>query len=169
MSAAKQYHQIVKGIDFENKTVLDAGCGMGDLLPYIYSKSLNFDYLGLDVVPEFIDIAIKRYEGHRFMVEDPFSDRFKQHFDVVISCGVMNHNSINWLDNRKKMIAKLFSLSNQVLVFNMTGGFYNSKEVKNIAYASITEIFNFCSQLSTKIILRAQYDENNFTIVLFKP
>src|SRR5206468_1241171 len=84
-SMATRFRQLVLDLDIEGKTVLDAGCGMGDLLPFLYMKADNFRYLGVDVNPEFIEIARKRYEGHRFEVGDPFFGKVGRKFDVVIT------------------------------------------------------------------------------------
>lgn len=166
-SAAQRYRVLLNDINLESKTVLDVGCGMGDLLPYIYAVSNNFLYLGVDMHREFIDVAKKRYEGHAFEVLDPFKQGLKKH-DVVIVCGALNSNEENWLQNRKDKIAKLFDLANEVLVFNMAGSFNDAKVTKNIAYANINEIMEFCTSLTSKIILKTNYHSKDFTIVMFK-
>lgn len=167
-SAAQRYRQLVSDIDFENKTILDAGCGMGDLLPFIYAKADKFSYLGMDIEPEFIEIAKKRYSGHNFQVGNPFSDQMSQAFDVIISSGVMNNNSSDWMTKRKLMISEMFNKANQVFAFNMAGSAGEATEGKDIGYANITEVFEFCLNLTPKIILRNHYSTKDFTIVMFK-
>lgn len=167
-AAAQRYRQLVADIDIERKTILDAGCGMGDLLPYLYTNANKFNYLGIDITPEFIEIAQKRYSGHTFQVGDPFDGSLHQNFDVIISCGVMNHNSPRWIEERKAMIAELFSHTNEALAFNMAGGMREASERKNIGYANLNEILVFCSSLTTKLILRNHYNPKDFTIIMFK-
>lgn len=167
-AAAQRYRQLVADLDIAGKTILDAGCGMGDLLPYLYGKTSKFTYLGVDIAPEFIDVARKRYEGHRFEVGDPFSDQLSVRFDIVIASGVMNSSATGWLEERKRMIRQLFKLTNEAASFNMAGGLMESSEVKNIAYANSADIFDFCSTLTSKLILRNHYHSKDFTIVMFK-
>lgn len=167
-SVAKRYRQLVRDLNFENKTILDAGCGMGDLLPFIYAKSSNFDYLGVDIIPEFIDIAKKRYEGNAFKVADVFGKDFNQKFDVIVSSGIMNHNISDWLEVRKKMIVKLFDLANEVLAFNMAGALNPIPSDQKIAYANAKEILDFCATLTPKLILKTHYHPKDFTVVMFK-
>ena len=58
-AATQRYEQIVADIDFEGKSILDVGCGFGDIIPYISAKAKKFEYLGIDITPEFIREAKK--------------------------------------------------------------------------------------------------------------
>jgi SAM-dependent methyltransferase len=167
-AVAIRYQQLVADLHFENKSILDAGCGMGDVLPYIYSKSTNFSYLGVDITPEFIEIARKRYVGDTFEVLNPFDSEVVQKYDIVICSGVMNMKTPGWETRRKAMIERLFSYANEALVFNMAGWMRESSEGKTIGYANIPDVLDFCSSLTHKIILRNQYSAKDFTVVMYK-
>ena len=166
-SMAIRFRELVKDVPVEGKTILDAGCGMGDLLPFLYAKAPDFKYLGVDRSQDFIDIARKRYEGHEFRVGDPFKDRLGM-YDVVLSSGVMNGNVDGWLKKRKKMIANLFDQTGEVLAFNMAGGLKPIADDSLIAYADAQEIFDFCKTLTSRVVLRDHYLQKDFTIVMFK-
>lgn len=166
-SMAIRFRELVKDVPLDGKSVLDAGCGMGDLLPYLYAKSTSFRYLGADINEGFIEIAKKRYEGHNFKVANPFKEKVGE-FDVVISSGVMNGNYDDWLERRKEMIKALFDQAGQVLSFNMAGGLRPIPNDSLIAYADAQEIFDFCKTLSPRVTLRAHYLQKDFTIVMFK-
>jgi SAM-dependent methyltransferase len=166
-SMAIRFRELVTDISIDGKSILDAGCGMGDLLPFLYAKSTSFRYLGVDTNKGFINIAKERYEGHQFKVADPFKHKVGD-FDVVISSGVMNGNRPGWLEQRKQMIKALFDQANQALVFNMAGGLKPIKHDSLIAYADAQEIFTYCGTLSKRVILRTQYLKKDFTIVMFK-
>ena len=166
-SMGVRFHELMKDVPVEGKTIMDAGCGMGDLLPYLYAKSTDFKYLGVDNTASFIDIAKKRYEGHDFKLGDPFGGRIGM-FDVVLSSGVMNGNVAGWLKKREKMIAKLWEQTGEVLSFNMAGGLKPAKDDSLIAYADAQVIFEFCKTLTPRAILRSHYLKNDFTVVMFK-
>lgn len=166
-SMAIRFRELVRDVPVDGKTILDAGCGMGDLLPYLYAKAPNFNYLGVDKTSDFIEIAKKRYEGHNFKVGDPFKKKVGT-FDVVLSSGVMNGNYDGWLERRKQMISALFEQTGEVLAFNMAGGLKPIRDDSLIAYADAAEIFEYCKTLSSRVILRSQYLDRDFTIVMFK-
>lgn len=166
-SMAVRFRELVKEVPVEGKFIMDAGCGLGDLLPYLYAKSTNFRYVGVDRKKEFIEIAKKRYEGNEFKVGDPFN-RPTGMFDIVLSSGVMNGNVENWLDKRKKMIAALFDQTGEVLAFNMAGGLEPIPNDSLIAYADAQVILDFCKTLTRHVKLKADYLPKDFTIVMHK-
>jgi SAM-dependent methyltransferase len=167
-SAAVRYRQLLVDLDLNNKTVLDVGCGMGDLLPFLCSKSKNFKYLGVDVNESFINLARKRYEGFEFKAIDPFEVNLERKFDVVILCGALNSNRDDWLENRKRKITKLYELANEVVVFNMAASFVSIPQGKRVAYANAVDILEFCTTLTPKVILQGHYHPKDITITMFK-
>jgi trans-aconitate methyltransferase len=166
-SMAIRFRELVADVPVHGKYIMDAGCGMGDLLPYLYAKSPDFRYLGVDKKEEFLEIARRRFEGHEFRRGDPFGKKIEM-FDVVISSGVMNGHVDNWLEKRKKMITNLFEQTGEVLAFNMAGGINPAPHDSLIAYADTHEIFDFCKTLTPRVILRTEYLPKDFTIVMFK-
>lgn len=169
--AAKQrYEQIVADIDFEGKSILDVGCGFGDIIPRISAKAKRFDYTGIDVTPEFIGEAKKLYFGHKFIVGNYFAKPLKENFDVVISSGALNLNVRDNLDFRKKAIKTMFKHAKEVFVFNMAGRYPQPKtsSKSNVWFANPLEILEYCLGLTKKVILRHHYHSRDFTIVMFK-
>ncbi|MGH7156905.1 MAG: class I SAM-dependent methyltransferase [Candidatus Saccharimonadales bacterium] len=166
-SMAIRFRELVKEVPVEGKSILDAGCGMGDLLPYLYAKSPDFKYLGVDKTKGFIEIAKLRYEGHEFRVADPFNRPIGM-FDVLLSSGVMNGNFEDWLAKRHKMIVALFDQTGEVLAFNMAGGLKPAQDDSLIAYANAQQIFDFCKTLTPYVKLKTDYLPRDFTIVMRK-
>lgn len=165
--AAIRYKELVTDVPVRGKTILDAGCGMGDLLPFLYAKSTDFRYLGMDTDEGFVEIAKKRYKGHDFKIADPFAEKIGR-FDVVISSGVLNGNVDNWMEKRKKAITSLFELTNEVLAFNMAGGLKPIPSTPITAFADLQEVLAFCTTLTSRLIMRNHYTNKGFTIVMFK-
>jgi len=165
-SQAIRFKYLVKDLEIEGKTILDAGCGMGDVLPFLYARADKFKYLGVDKNQNFIDIAKKRYSGHSFSVGDPFSGKFEGKYDVVLSSGVMNHNIDGWLKERQRMITALFGLTKEVLAFNMAGGFKPIASDSKIAYANTNDVLDFCLTLTNKVSLRTDYSGYDFTVIM---
>jgi SAM-dependent methyltransferase len=170
-SAALHYCEFVRELDLKGRSILDAGCGMGDLLPYIYAEADTFEYLGIDITPEFVATARKRYAPHKFQVGDVFDGSIKSgSFDVVLASGLMNHNTPGWMTKRQHMIKQLFEVAREVLVFNMAGSFgpKPAKQPTNVAYADALEIVKFCASLTPQLIFKSHYHPKDFTITMFK-
>ncbi len=166
-SQAVRFKVLVDDLNIEGKTILDAGCGLGDVIPYLYAKSLDFSYLGVDQSQAFITVAKKRYEGENFMVLNPF-EKPAGKFDIVISSGVMNADISDWLNIRKLMITVLFEQSKEVLAFNMAGSYHPPPPSRKIAYANAQEILDFCKSMTSKVRIKTGYLPKDFTVLMHK-
>lgn len=82
--------------DAPPRDLLDVGCGFADLLPYLRERGWQGDYCGLDLVPEFVEIAQELHLGDQradFFAGDLFAaDLGDRRFEAVFACGLCNHN-----------------------------------------------------------------------------
>jgi hypothetical protein len=124
--------------------------------------------LGVDITPEFIEIAKRRYQGHDFKVADPFTQKVGRKFDLIFLSGVLNIEVPNYQEERKQRIKKLFDMAGEALVFNMAGGWRQFPDAAPVAYMRIDEVLDFCSKLTPRIILKTHYLPKDFTIVMYK-
>lgn len=79
--------------EWRNASILDVGCGFGDLQGVLESLSGgSHDYTGIDVVPEFIAEARRRHDSDnaRFIQGEFLTHRFRSRFDIVIGSGIFN-------------------------------------------------------------------------------
>ena len=88
--------------------VLDIGCGPGDMLGALP----DVDYLGLDISPEYIDAARRRFgTAGRFLCADIGAASIGEErgqFDIVLATGVLHH-----LDDERAIL--LFELARLAL------------------------------------------------------
>lgn len=58
-------------IDFSDKSVLDVGCGFGDLYAFLKKQGIHLrKYVGIDINPRMIAIARKRFPKLKFEFRD---------------------------------------------------------------------------------------------------
>lgn len=64
--------------------LLDVGCGSGDL--FYLAQNNNYEYFGLDVSPDMIDLAKSKYPKGSYLISDSttFSKDYDIKFDVII-------------------------------------------------------------------------------------
>jgi len=88
--------------------ILDLGCGPGDMLASLPET----DYTGLDISPEYIEAARKRFgnKGRFFCGDVGVATIEQEHgaFDLVLATGVLHH-----LDDERA--ARLFELARRAL------------------------------------------------------
>lgn len=169
-AAEQRYEQIIADINFEGKSVLDVGCGFGDIIPFIKKKAKNFEYTGVDIVPEFVRQAKKLNPLYKFEIRDYFKNPLKKNFDVVLCVGSLNSNLKDNLNFRKKAIKKMFGYAKYALIFSMAGRHpkpYTSPK-SNVWFADPVEILEYCYSLTKKVVLLNHYHTRDFTIVMFR-
>lgn len=162
-AAEKRYIALTENIDFENKSILDLGCGFGDIIPFIENKAKNFNYTGVDITKEFIQEAKELYPNHKFIEGDFMNDELRD-FDIILACGPLNSLSID-VSARKKIIKKFFNKSKKIFAFNMAGG-EREEERKGIFYVNYLDILKYCLTLTNKITFKTGYAYKDFTIVM---
>ena len=169
-AAHQRFRQIWTETDFSNKSVLDVGCGFGYLGKFLTKKFDNVNYLGVDIVPEFIEKAKIRRPNLSFAVRDYLFDPMDQKFDIVVASGILNSNVPNNMDYRKNAIKTMFDHANEALVFNMLGSHPQPTQPaqKNVWYANSLEILTYCMTLTSKVIFKSHYNSKDFTIVMYK-
>jgi 2-polyprenyl-3-methyl-5-hydroxy-6-metoxy-1,4-benzoquinol methylase len=157
-AARLRYQQLIADIDFINKSVLDVGCGFGDIVNYITDKTRSFSYTGVDIVPEFINTARKKYPKHKFVHRNYFDKPLKQKFDIVISSGALNSNMKDPISFRKKAIKTMSDHTKEI----------KNKKSNRVWYADSLEVLQHCMSLTGRVIFRNQYHKKDFTILIFK-
>lgn len=89
-AAHQRFRQFWSEIDFNNKSVLDIGCGFGEFGKFLLKRYEGVDYTGIDNVSEFIEIAKKDVPSAKFDTVD--FNKLDDKYDVVIASGVLNSN-----------------------------------------------------------------------------
>jgi len=123
-SARFRYEQMDIEVDFKTKSVLEVGCGWGSFFDFGFVCK---EYMGWDVVSDFIDIANKKYGSSldkSFYVKDissidsPVRLGGLSRYDVSIASGVAgNIGGPAYLPEKLNyMLRMMYSCSNTVLV-----------------------------------------------------
>jgi len=105
------YHEFFVDNVIEQESILDIGCGNGDL-SYDLSKKAK-SVLGIDILDKNIDKANSEYkkENLKFIVGDAVGYDFGTQFDVIVLSNVLEH-----IDDRIKFLMKIKVLAPKILV-----------------------------------------------------
>ena len=168
-AAHQRFRQIWAEIDFNGKSVLDVGCGFGEMAKFLDKRYKIKSYTGVDIVPEFIDEAKAKFPYHKFFVRDYFDNPLPEKYDVVMASGTLNSDVGDNMEFRKKAIRVMFEHAKKVCVFNMLGGHPRPKMEKEsrVWYADSLEILEYCFSLTRRVILRQNYHPKDFTIFMY--
>jgi SAM-dependent methyltransferase len=169
-SKRQQYvrFEILSEIDYlHKKSILDLGCGFGDLYDFLMEKGIEVDYYGYDISPKFIALAKKKHPNLNFEVKDILKDPVEKKFDYVVSSGIFNRKISSNEQFIRAIFKKSLELSNQGIAHNMLSSCVDYREAK-LYYANPSEILSFCKTLSKRVALRHDYMPFEFTVYLYK-
>lgn len=150
--------------DLTNKSILDVGCGLGDLYLYLKHKFKAIDYTGIDIVPLMIKQAQQKFPDVNFIQLD-FNQYQGKKLDYILASGALSYWFENYEEFYFKMIEKMFNQSKIAVGFNML----NSQRHpcgKIYATYSVPEVYEFCCGLTQKIVIYQDYSPSDFTFYL---
>jgi SAM-dependent methyltransferase len=154
--------------DLNGKSILDLGCGLGDLLPFLEQKFSNISYTGVDIVQELISAATTiRGQRAQFLCRDIVEDPLGQKFNFVMISGIFNNVGIT-TELLKQMIAAAFDCCIDALAFNFISTYVNFTDSK-MAYHDPREVFDFCLEhLSRKVQIHHHYDKCDVAMFVYR-
>jgi len=153
--------------DMNDHSVLDIGCGHGDLRGYLGNLYPRLSYAGIDQIDSFLEIATNRY-GHlpetKFYLGDCYTAELPQ-ADYVLVCGSLNYHS-GETDFIYKMISKLFNTCQVALGFNLLSKVDAPGGI--LVTYDPDAILQHCSTLTDKVVFQDDYFEGDFMVWMYR-
>ncbi len=152
--------------DLNGKTILDAGCGHGDLFAFLLECYPDMaGYCGVDFIPEMITAARNRFTSPiaSFWPVSFMSPDLPIH-DYVLASGSLNYASADPA-YIYKAISRLFELSRLGLGFNLLRAV--PYEGLLVAYDP-QDVVAYCHTLSHNVILVDDYADEDFTVFVYR-
>lgn len=99
------YHRLCLLPNLGKSSLLDVGCGQGDLYGMLKEAGYQGEYTGIDITPAMIEMAKNKYPSGNFAVADIFNlpRDFKKDFDYVIAAGCFN---VKFSEEQKTLVPK---------------------------------------------------------------
>lgn len=162
-----RFKNLIQIGNLNNTSVLDLGCGFGDLYDFLSEQNIQVEYTGYDISPKIIEVAIEMHPNLNFEVKDILIDKIDNKFDYILESGIFNWKLTNNYAFVKKMIKKCFDLCNIGLAFDMMSSYVDFYDEKLFYYDPV-KIFKFCKKLSKRIVLKHDYMPYEFIIYIYK-
>jgi len=151
--------------DLNGKSILDFGSGLGDWYGYLSKHFKGFDYIGIDIVPEMVEAAKKKYPNAKFVNAE--IDAIDQSFDYVFASGSLTFEVEDGQNFYFKIIEKMYRLAKIGVGFNMLSKEYFGTQKLYTTYEPF-EVVEFCKTFAKDIRVIVDYLEGEFTVYLFK-
>lgn len=154
--------------NMSGSSVMDLGCGHGDLKPFLDERFENVRYLGIDFLPEFVLEAIRRHgnlPGTHFLQAD-FMNTGLPEVDLVVACGSLNYKTENVLF-AYSAISRMWEAASRGVAFNMLDDRLLGDDSILAGYDP-DEILSFCRNLDPEAEIVRDYSPEDFTILMRK-
>lgn len=168
VSQLKRFEALTSVADLNACSILDVGCGHGDLKGYLDTRFHGFSYVGIDQMAEFIQYAQILY-GQRpscyFCIAD-FTKADLPQADYVFASGALGYRC-GHQDYYFAMIETMFLAAGRALAFNMLDAAKFPEHPLLVGH-DVERIMEFCTRLSHKVRLVRGYLEDDFTVLMYK-
>jgi len=161
-----RFRALTDQLDLSGMSILDVGCGLGDLYGFIREKKINVTYTGIDILDDMVNEAGRRYPEASFLSGDMFSqDLFSEgEYDVVYSSGIFNLNLGNNRKFLKRALPVFFKVASQWVVFNLLDPDHPVQSEK-YSYFEPEEVIPWVAEYSNRICVVRDYVPHDFTVI----
>ena len=185
-SQLARFEVLAQCVELDGRSLLDVGCGLGDLYEYLVHLDRHVDYTGVDIVGAMVEEARRRHgEPARFLWGDVFSDTpalldgrgriaeidhahlnplAGRRFDVVFCSGVFNLNLGNNGDFLPHALGRLFELARTHVVFNLLHH-RTATRYAHCVYYDPDRVAALLSGFPCRVRIVDHYLHNDFTVV----
>lgn len=165
------YHSIFKNINKNFSTILDVGCGQGDLLSFLKRNTCKAKYTGIDVSSKMVSICKTKYPDSEFN-QTSYLDFESQNFDVILSVGTFNlrvsdkeEEQIEYLLSN---IKKMYNQCNKVCSFTLMSKHGNRDVEKELFCYEPSKIMDYCLSLTSSVLIDHSSIPIDFIVTLYK-
>ena len=165
-----RFYELVKNLDLNstNKTIVDIGCGNGELFKFLNFIGYRGKYTGYDVNSKLISQAKMRFNKMDFVERDIMSIRQRRRFDYVLMSGLFNINVGQDMEYVYGFIKKMFNMCNEVTTFNAVSTHVNFKE-DSLFYIDPSSLLDYCiNNITPRITISHHNLPYNYTVSLYR-
>lgn len=164
-----RFSMLLDTFEISGKSFLDVGCGFGDINLALSARGDSYDYLGIDMVEEFLGEGRERYQGDRisFRKGDFLTMPLDARFDYIVASGIFAHR-LDQADNYdyiEAMLRKMMDHADEAVSVDFLSDRVNFQR-EGTFYANPGRILDIALGLSRNVRLRHDYMPFEFTLTI---
>lgn len=162
-----RFEVFVLNHNLNGKSLLDVGCGTGDLWAHLRARGIRCDYTGVDISAEMVRRAQERFPGVRFACRNILEWTPDEPFDYTIAVGIHNikvDGARELLENVTRRQFELCRVATHIsLLTDRYSGF-----APHIQPWRAEEILALALNITPYVVLRHDYLPNDFSVTLYR-
>lgn len=165
-----RFEVLCRDLDLSGKRILDVGCGLGDLVPFLdRAGHKDYDYVGIDIAPRLIEEASRQFGSNNrtFVVGDLLEMQNLGTFDVVILSGALTLRVTDNIGLAQRTISKMFEISRHAVAVNFLSKYVDYETEKDFHFQP-ESMFTYAMSLTRWVTLYHNYPLYEFTLQLLR-
>jgi SAM-dependent methyltransferase len=146
-------------------SILDVGCGFGDLHDYLKFRGTKCKYFGVDINQHVIEMGKSMHKGINLEVRDIQTKKFKKKFDWVFFSGISSAGCT--YPYIEKMMKEMFQICKKGIALNFVGGVVDFKS-DALFYSDPEKIYSITRKISNRVIIRHDYAPYQYVLYMYK-
>ena len=161
-----RFNVLLENVPLEGMTILDIGCGCGDLYTLLLEAAPDTDYTGIDILPEMVDKAMSMHKDARFLCGDLFSDDSvcNKKYDVIYTSGIFNLNLGNNADFFIRAVETFTRMAEKYIVITLLDEASPDRDDKYF-YFNPQKAAAAVKNAGWNVSVRKGYLANDFTLI----
>ena len=161
-----RFRVLLSSVPLEGKSLLDVGCGCGDLLALLKEEGIRAEYTGVDILPGMIEKARDLHCSDCFLCGDIFENPgiCRKSYDVVFTSGIFNLNLGNNQAFFHRALDVFTELAGSALVINLLDEASPDRDDRYF-YFSPEKAAAEMALRGWKVSIVREYLDNDFTLV----
>ncbi len=158
-----RYDILLSQWKLDGATLLDFGCGFGDMYQHCQDSGHRVIYEGIDINAELIETGKKVYPTANLQVKDVFQTGLASQYDVIVSSGTHNLK----LKNNWEFIKDTFDLFSAHATTGFAVNFLSNRveyELDHTYHSDPVRILDLAYKYSNRVVLRNDYMPFEFTV-----
>lgn len=168
-----RFEQLLKVVNKKDFSILDYGCGYGELVNFLKNNNFNYNYYGYDISEEMIKKAVAKFGADNTLKF--FSQLPNEKFDYSIASGIFNvkldlASDNDWYNYMIETINLFNQVSTLGFSFNALTKYSDKEFMKDyLYYSDPLALFDYCKKnFSRNVALLHDYNLYEFTILVRK-
>jgi len=150
-------------------SILDVGCGYGDLYGYLRATGWNGRYVGVDINPALIEEGIRRYPDANLRTVDIQLDDMEGGFEWCICCHALTSDTKDapFLDHLRSMVGTMWTKCEKGLIFNLLSPLADYTNPIH-ARPAFGDVLPIVGSLTRRFTIRHDYMPFEYAIYAYK-
>jgi SAM-dependent methyltransferase len=166
VSQRKRFQILVQNVPLAGKSLLDVGCGLGDLYAFLGERTPTVDYTGVDILEKMVQEARRRHPRGRFLCRDIIGEAAwrPKGFAVLFCSGIFNLKIGDNAALLRRALKRFFAVTRETVVFNLLDERSPDRD-ERYCYFAQRQVRDMLRPYDCEIQIIGDYLPNDFTAI----